>query len=264
METTEYLQFENYDIPMIISIPDMDKPNYPCLIMLHGFMAYKEGDGFLFRVMARRFAKQGIATIRFDFCSMGESRGSREKYGLEQMLNETEEVYRFASAYAKIDSSKIGLMGHSLGGRAAVLCTQLNPICIVTLNGALDESMEGLQKQWKKDECLKYGHAIMKTSEGNPQLLYPKFFNDLNAYHIADTMNHYRGSVLICIGKDDPTVDPQVSINFYNKMDKNRCQMLTIDNANHTFNAKTRSYEKVNELIDDMLPWLIMHLAKTV
>ena len=260
METAVFLPFENYDIPMIVNIPDNASEKLPCLILLHGFMAYKEGDGFLFKVLAQRLAESGTASIRFDFCSMGESRGSRVKYGLGQMLKETEAVCRYAQTREDINSGRIGLLGHSLGGRTAVLSSRLNPVCIVTLNGALAESTEALQTQWKKEECMECGYAIMTAGDGNPHLLYPQFFIDMNRYHAAEAMNGYAGSTLICIGKDDPTVDPSVSLDFYRSLDPDRCQLLEIDKANHTFNAKTRDYTKVHELADHLIAWLADNL----
>ena len=40
----------------------------------------------------------------------------------------------------------------------------------------------------------------------------------------------------------------------------NNVDLLVIEKANHTFNAKTKDYTKVYELLSKMIPWLKEHL----
>ena len=60
---------------MILTYPDTLGP-YPCMLCLHGFLSYKEGDGHLLQKSAQYLAEHGIASARIDFCSMGENRAS--------------------------------------------------------------------------------------------------------------------------------------------------------------------------------------------
>ena len=65
------------------------------MLLLHGFMSYKEGDGYLFRKTAEKFAEVGIASARIDFCSMGENRYSRVHYGTEICVKEAKTAFEY-------------------------------------------------------------------------------------------------------------------------------------------------------------------------
>ena len=136
MEERLFIPCEDHDIPMVLTLPDTHQDRHPALLLLPGFMAYKEGDGYLLRVAAQRLAEAGIASARIDFCSMGENRASRRRYGLEILQKEARTAYRYLCERPEIDGERVGLLGHSMGGRVALLCGPLQPKCIVTLNGA--------------------------------------------------------------------------------------------------------------------------------
>lgn len=123
-EERVFIDCGDHDIPAVITYPDTEGKS-PCLLLLHGYMAYKEGDGYLFTKTAARCAQAGIATARIDFCSMGENRYSRENYGLKVMLQEMQTAFEYLSKLPLIDASRIGLLGHSLGGRVAFLSASL-------------------------------------------------------------------------------------------------------------------------------------------
>jgi len=256
MEKRIFIQFEDYYIPMVCVYPDEGNRPFPALLMLHGMLSYKEGDGFMLAKIAEGLKADGIASARIDFCSMGENRSSRTKYGLEQLLKETKCAYEHFQADPAIDKNRIGLLGHSLGGRVAMLSAGLNPAVIVTLNGAA-----GLQKNAVKpfgdvEQCRKQGYIIVHTSDGRSELLFPKFFEDSDRYNSLAAIESYQRPVLICVGEKDPTVDPQIGYDFFNSYRNEKKTLLKIADANHTFNAKTGDYTKLYELIKKMIPWL--------
>ena len=39
-----FIPCEDHDIPMVLAYPDTEGV-FPCMLLLHGFMSYKEGDG---------------------------------------------------------------------------------------------------------------------------------------------------------------------------------------------------------------------------
>lgn len=153
IEERLFVPCKDHDIPMVLCVPQAEG-SYPCMLLLHGFLSYKEGDGYLLAKCAQALAKAGIASARIDFCSMGENRSSRIHYGTKIMLEETKTIYQFLQKNKRFISDRIGLLGHSFGGRIALLSTGLNPKCIVTLNGALKiQDQEGFKfsKEYVED-----------------------------------------------------------------------------------------------------------------
>lgn len=259
MEERIFIKCEDHDIPMVISYPE-EGDNLPCILMLHGYMAYKEGDGYLFRKFAQEFSKYGIASARIDFVSMGENRYSRENYGMKTMLKETKTAFEYLQDNPRIDANKVGIMGHSLGGRVAFLSSKLPSKCLISLNGAVNVDQKLGKMQPTSFKTLEGdGYTIIHTSDGRAELLFPRYFEELNEC-ISDDIYKYANPILICIGANDPTLDPNISYNFVNSCGMSNVDEIVIQDANHTFNAKTGDYTKVYELIGKIIPWLDKNL----
>lgn len=259
LEERLFIPCEDHDIPMVIAYPE-GQGAFPCMLLLHGFMSYKEGDGYLFRKTAEKFAEAGIASARIDFCSMGENRYSRVNYGTEICIKETEAAFKYLQTKERILKEHIGILGHSMGGRITFLTSYLPSGCLVTFNGAVNVEkpnelkMKGLAEQ----EIEAQGYTIYQTSDGRSELLFPKFVKDLQIH--SDAIYRYTNPVLVCVGADDPTLDPRVSYDFVEKCGMDNVELLVIDKANHTFNAKTGDYTKVYELLSKVTPWVKKHL----
>ncbi len=262
MEERIFIRCNDHDIPMVIAYPDSDDEKLPCILMLHGYMAYKEGDGYLLRKFAEEFAKNGIASARIDFVSMGENRYSRENYGLKVMLEEVRTSFAYLQNHPRMDENRIGIMGHSLGGRITFLSASLPSKCLITLNGAINVREKSGMKQpasFKVEEGK--GYRIIHTSDGRAELLYDRFSQESDAYLNEDVYN-YTNPILVCVGANDPTVNPEVSYSFVRESTKGNVDEIIIQDANHTFNAKTGDYTKLYELISKVIPWCNEHLVK--
>lgn len=258
IEQRIFIPTKTHDIPMVITYPNLDGV-YPCMLLLHGFLAYKEGDGYLFTKTAQALANNGIASARIDFCSMGENRYSRKFYGTKICIEETKEAFNYLCSCDHIDSSRIGLLGHSMGARIALLCSDLDSKCIVTFNGAVNVeepyAFDILSNQ-NKEELKTQGYTFMYPSDGRVELLFNQFYLDCEI-HSSEIYNYHR-PILVCVGKQDPTLNPKISYRFARKHPY--ADLLEIDGANHTFNAKTKDYTKVDELLEKVVSWLKINL----
>ncbi len=259
LEKRLFIPCDDHDIPMVIARPDGEGP-FPCMLLLHGFMSYKEGDGYLFTKTAEKLAEAGIASARIDFCSMGENRYSRVHYGTKICIKEAKVAFEYLQTNEHILHDRIGILGHSMGGRITFLSSELPSKCLVTLNGAVNVAKRGAMKLTglNTQEMEARGYTVYHTSDGRSELLFSKFAEDLQIH--SDAIYNYANPILVCVGADDPTVDPQVSYSFVENCGMNNVDLLVIEKANHTFNAKTKDYTKVYELLSKMIPWLKEHL----
>lgn len=259
LEKRLFIPCDDHDIPMVIARPDGEGP-FPCMLLLHGFMSYKEGDGYLFTKTAEKLAEAGIASARIDFCSMGENRYSRVHYGTKICIKEAKVAFEYLQTNEHILHDRIGILGHSMGGRITFLSSELPSKCLVTLNGAVNVAKRGAMKLTglNTQEMEARGYTVYHTSDGRSELLFSKFVEDLLIH--SDAIYNYANPILVCVGADDPTVDPQVSYSFVENCGMNNVDLLVIEKANHTFNAKTKDYTKVYELLSKMIPWLKEHL----
>ena len=163
------------------------------------------------------------------------------------MVEEVKEAFRYIKE--ECGFSHIGLLGHSLGGRIAVYSSDLPVSCLITINGALQDGkdLSDLLVPEMKD-----GYCLIRTSDGRVELLFERFKKELVEIQKEVILN-YEGPILVCIGKDDPTIDPAISYRFSLE---NKTDRFEIEGANHTLNAKTGDYAKVYECIDYVMKWI--------
>ncbi|MFX0125436.1 MAG: alpha/beta hydrolase family protein [Candidatus Hodarchaeota archaeon] len=122
---------ENYRVAGYVVIPKDEQPieGYPVIIWMHGFGVSSD----IQINYARQFAKSGFFTIALDQPGHGWSGGYYDM-GLETLLGvySTIEWLIHDSAYKnRIDATRIGISGHSMGGiaatRAGIFDNWINP-----------------------------------------------------------------------------------------------------------------------------------------
>ena len=253
-----FIRCEDHDIPAVIRYPEDGQDRYPAVLLLHGFMAWKEGDGYMFGIGAEKLAANGFASMRIDFCSMGENRFSRRNYGMKTLLREAACAFEYLSKDPQIDPERIAIMGHSLGGRVTFLSSKLPSRCLVSLNGAINVDAD-LPMRYDHEHMDKFGYVLQETSDGRTELLFKRFYEELAECKSSDIYS-YTNPVLVVVGKCDPTLDPNVSYDFVRNCGMKNVDLLEIDEANHTFNAKTKDNSRLIEMYDKVIVWLNDHL----
>ena len=260
MEQTFFIPFENsWGIPATFVCPQGEGP-FPAILMVHGFMTSRNGDRFMLQKIADGLCANGIASLRIDEISMGENKRSRKDYCLSAIIAEVHAAYHYLEQMKEVDSEKIGLMGHSLGGKVVLYCADLNPKVIVTLNGALNHNFsKRVVGDLLTDETDGSRFILLHTSDGRVEMLFEKYDQDMEEM-VKKEFPQYQKDILIAYASADPTCDPINSISYFEQLDNPNKTLLCIEDCNHTFNAKTGDYTKLNELITGMNPWLSKHL----
>lgn len=92
----------------------------PCLITCHGFAGTKIGGSRRFVEFARYAAKFNLSVFRFDFAGSGDSDGSLVDLTLDRELEDLQAAINLVNSIESVDSSKIGLVGHCLGGVSVI------------------------------------------------------------------------------------------------------------------------------------------------
>lgn len=253
IEKLLYIDAKDHEIPMQVVLPE-GEGKFPTVLMLHGFLSAKNFDGHMLGRIAKALADNGIASARIDFASMGENIYPRDKYGLKVMIKEVEASFAYLQDQSFVDQERIGLLGHSLGGRIAFTCSYLPARLIVSLNGAVNTD-EMLEPSYDKKAMEEHGYNIVTCSDGRIELLYQKFFDDMKAT-LNKNIYDFQNPILVCVADSDPTLDPNIGLGFIKSCGMKNVDHVIIHDANHTFNAKTGDYTKLNELIVELVPWI--------
>jgi uncharacterized protein len=98
---------------------------FPVVILLHGSAPYDRdytSDGHkTFLVWADHLTRQGIAVLRFDKRSAGQSTGNYDTSTLENFAKDALAGVDYLKSRSDINPQQIGLIGHSEGGMTAFL-----------------------------------------------------------------------------------------------------------------------------------------------
>ena len=186
---------------------DTGKDKCPMVILMHGFMARK--SMYPITALAKALAKEGIASLSFDFDAHGKSEGKFIDMTLSNEVADARAVWDYARQLPYV--SRIAFAGHSQGGViAGLLAGELEsdggdkPACLALLAPAAV----------LKDDALKGQCMNAKYDAANPPEYVSVFFHKLGRkfileaqkYPIYEVSAKYTGKVLLIHGAKDKIV----------------------------------------------------------
>lgn len=96
----------------------------PAILVCHGLGGQKAGRNRTYVELAQALAKNGITVLRIDFRGSGDSEGNTADITVESKVSDAQKALDFLQQDQRVDASKIGLFGRSLGGAVAVITAQ--------------------------------------------------------------------------------------------------------------------------------------------
>lgn len=113
-----------------LTIPEKGE-NFPVVILISGSGPQNRDEEIFghkpFLVIADFLTKNGYAVLRYDDRGVGASTGDFLKATTYDFANDVLSAVKFLKSHKKIDSNKIGLIGHSEGGMIAQIAAVKNP-----------------------------------------------------------------------------------------------------------------------------------------
>lgn len=255
MEKTLNFKKDGKVLRGILHLPEHISGRVPALVMCHGFMGNKIGMHRLFVKAARNFANAGYAIYRFDFSGCGDSDGEHEDITLDQQILEVQAAIKALSMQPGIDTSRIFLLGLSLGGCVAALALPL----IHDLKGVVLWAPVARPEYDLKNLIGETTFASVLANQvsdfegfalGNPLL------ESLKRHDPLSTLAKFLGPVLIIHGTGDKEISYNNANDFAEKRKQEGLLLQTevrfIRNADHTFSSL--AWEK--ELFAKTIRWL--------
>ncbi len=93
---------------------------FPAVVVLHGFTGNKMASFRKFVILARRLARLGVATLRFDYRGCGESEGDAAFTSIESERADARAALLWVRNRPEINAARLGVVGVSLGGVIAI------------------------------------------------------------------------------------------------------------------------------------------------
>lgn len=203
----EYIVFgEQGGISIKITLPsgfDTTCHKCPMVILMHGFMASKRFHPI--PMIAKALAKNGVATISFDFNAHGSSEGKFIDMTIANEIADAKAVLEYVRNLEYV--TEVGFVGHSQGGVIAGMLSgelensPIKPKCVALLAPAAV----------LKDDAIKGQCMGSKYDASNPPEYVSVMFHKLGRKFILaaqklpiyETSCCYTGNVCIIHGKKD-------------------------------------------------------------
>ncbi|WP_127586096.1 alpha/beta hydrolase family protein [Paenibacillus koleovorans] len=228
----------------------------PAIVFCHGFVGNRIGVDRLFVHAARQFSDAGYVSIRFDFAGCGESSGDYGSGGLGSMIEQTRTVLDYLLDADYVDADRITLIGHSLGGAAALLtAAQDKRVKSLVLWSAVAHPFNDIVRivgQSGYDQAIQQGQ-----SDYLGYSLKPVFFESLAEVQPLAQVRKFSGDVLLIHGTSDDTIPSDYS-SIYQKVfwmrQDGQCELEWIFQGDHTYSSgpsKTKLYSLTLEWLKE-------------
>lgn len=174
-------------------------------LFAHCFTCTRQSRGAV--AISKELARQGIATLRFDFAGLG---GSGGDFGSAGFAGDVEDLVEAACYLCDRFGDGILLVGHSLGGaavlaaaddigtsRIAAIATVGAPADVPHVLGNIDGDIEAIERDGEGDV----------TIAGRPFHLSRKFLDRTRSIDLLDEVSRLRIPLLFSHSPTDATVD---------------------------------------------------------
>lgn len=221
-----------------IIFPDNFNPKEekcPMVVLMHGFMSKK--DFYPIPNVAKALAKEGIASISFDFDAHGNSQGKFKDMTIASEIADAKAIVEYANNLPFVSS--VAFVGHSQGGVIAGMLageledTPLKPACLVQLAPAAvlkDDAIKG--------QCMNARYNPLDPPEYVRIMFFFKlgreFIVEAQKLPIYETSCKYTGKVLLIHGAEDNIVPVSYSEKYHDLYQNSELHVL--EGENHMLN----------------------------
>ena len=210
------------NIKATIFIPEGTQSNMPLVLMCHGFTGTRNGDGDNgghFNELGNKLAQNGVAAVTITFSGCQDSNEDMTKYTLENMKSDMTSAINYMKSNYSIDSGKIGLVGHSMGGRVVSDYLSNNSVSTAAIWAPADgdglSGLEFLGDYSSYYETAKQNRTV--TTGGNFNVTLSKeFFDQMNNSYPTQNIKQFRGKLLAIFDSDDRDGNGLISSNTVN------------------------------------------------
>ncbi len=220
---------------------------FPGVLVLHGFTGYKTEPQI--QTLAESLAQAGIGAIRFDASGFGDSEGKLETdYRYSNYLADIEDVYDYFKDLEWLDSSRIGVGGHSMGAMLSVEWgakhPELKAVCASEGPSKLMNSpwIASLLKDWKTK-----GYREKNTPWGDIRIPY-SFMEDERTHDVLAAAGKLGHPLLVILGLADESVAPEDARLIYDAATEPK-EKMEVPNMRHDYKHQPEILAQVNQKI---------------
>lgn len=182
--------------------------NPPCIMICHGLGGHKTGRYRVYVDLAEALVLAKFAVFRFDFRGSGDSEGSFSDMTLKGEISDALAALEYLKSEKRVDTTKIGLFGRSLGGAVATLSASIfRSIKCIALWAPIFNG-----DQWKNEWSGVRDGAILEEEANelrriNGQIAGMRFYAEMFDMRIDQALKDLKHIPLLLIhGEEDKLV----------------------------------------------------------
>jgi pimeloyl-ACP methyl ester carboxylesterase len=241
---------KGYTLRGMEHVPDRATDKIPAVVLYHGFAATSIEPHRLFVKICRALEQVGFASFRFDFSGSGESDGNFENMTLSGEVAEAHAIFERVKADPRIDSTRVSIVGISMGGLVSSLVAGDRSIDVHRLvllapaGGQVRDLVENLL--WDSGN---YVQAYSEYYDYLGNLVSRDCLEDLSNVDVYGRARNYNGSVLIIHGTEDKVVPASIATDYCYFAYEGHANVHLIEGADHTFDKHEWECELIETLV---------------
>lgn len=219
-----------------LDLPADEKP-VAYAIFAHCFTCTKNLNAVVH--INRALAREGIATLRFDFTGLGESEGDFSHTSFSSNISDLIAAADFLRL--EFEAPKL-LIGHSLGGAAVLQAAQYIPSSLAVATIGAPSNLTHLRPYLEphRQAILAKGEAEI-TLAGKTFRIKKQFLDDLELTHIQQTVRSLNKALLILHSPLDSIVGIENALEIF-EMARQPKSFISLDRADHLLSNREDSF----------------------
>jgi pimeloyl-ACP methyl ester carboxylesterase len=272
---------KNLPIKYDLYVPDVTN-SLPVIIFLHGFKGFKVWGPFPdaciemaehgYAVVAMNFSMNGIGDNPTEFDRLdlfAQNTLSQEQDDVKCILDAIKNG-QISSGKAVLETSRIGMVGHSRGGHTAIVAAaNFDEIsCLVTWAAVADYNKHwssGMIKDWESKGYTEILNSRTGQSMRVDKVVYDDARENANTLMAINRIKELYIPICFIHGKDDESVSYKSVNQLYEQCPSNEKKRVIIPHTGHTFGGSHPFEEETlpdsfAELLDITINWFDSNL----
>ena len=247
-----FLSASGFSTTAILTEPSI--PTHLCVILCHGFLSDKHSRTN--RRLTELLIPQGIATLRFDWRGMGDTKEYFSTLSLKRCKEQLDSAFHLLRERGM---TRLGLIGSSFGGLLAILSAPKEPnLKALGLKCPVIDFPETLRLEFGAEAMERWkatNHIPNIVDDGSPVPLHYSFYEECLTYDVDATLSHIHMPTLVVHGDRDELI-PRAQIDRLLTTLTSTKQLKLIEGAGHQFGQP----EEFRIMTNHLAQWMVQHL----
>lgn len=230
-----------------LHLPEGSGKPFPGIITSHGYKSHRQSEKYF--QIGQRFPLKGIAVLRFDHRGAlgGQSDGEFKDTTLTKRVEDLKAAIDFLAKIKEVDSSRLGLLGSSLGGMDVLIIKdqKVKAKVVMATPFSFPVPSEEMSFVEKGDYQCPDGNKITKD-----------FYEDFKKYDLRKEVKETRCPLLIIHGDLDEQVPRHHAEVLYETAGSKIKGLKMIEGGDHAFT----DLDKLDEVLTYALDWFKRYL----